>query len=274
MPELDLEDVLRDLPRPAFKARLKETLMEQQTVVPYLTVGPVDEVADFVKEIFGAEQLVRSKGSAGGTHYSFRIGDSTLMVGGGAALAHKAMPTMLHVYVPDVDAMYQRAIDAGGKSLGAPRDQEYGDRDCVVEDVAGNQWCLATSKGPSYKPDAMRRLTLYLHPQGVRNLVDFMKRAIGIDVREQYEAPDGTIAHAKVQLGNTIIEMGEAHAQWTPMPTMLYCNVPDADAAYERAIAEGGKSIAPPGNPPYSGRMAAIEDPAGNQWYFASPSPK
>ena len=274
MPELDLEAVLRDLPRPAFKARLRETLMEPQTVIPYLTVGPVDEVADFVKDILGAEQLVRSTGSAGGTHYSFRIGDSMLMVGGGAALAHKAMPSMLHVYVPDVDATHRRALEAGAKELGPPVDQPYGERGSAVEDAGGNQWCFATAFGPSFKPDPMRNVSMYLHPSGVPKLIDFMQRALDVRVLEQHAMPDGTIAHAKLQMGNTIIEMGEAHGQWTPMPTMLYCNVADADAAYEHAIAEGGKSVVPPGNAPYAGRMAAIEDPAGNQWYFASPSPK
>lgn len=272
MPELDLEDVLRDLPRPSFKQRLKERLMETQTVTPYITVGPVDELADFVKETFGAEELVRATGAAGGTHYSLRIGDSMLMIGGGAALAHAATPTMLHLFVPDVDDAHRRAIEAGAREVMPPRDQEYGERDSVVEDLAGNQWCLATSRGTAYKPDRMRNLTMYLHPFGVHDLIDFMQRALGVEVLEQYPAPDGTVMHAKVQLGNTIIEMGEAHGQWAPMPTMIHVNVPDSDAAYDRAVAEGAKSIMAPRDQPYGPRMAAVEDPTGNQWYFAGPS--
>ena len=271
MPELDLEQVLRDLPRPSFKQRLKERLMQPQTITPYITVGPADELAEFVKNTFGAEQLVRAIGGAGGVHYSLRIGDSQVMIGGGEALAHKAMPTMLHYYVPDVDALYQRALDAGAKSLGAPRDQEYGDRDCVVEDLAGNQWCLATSRGPRYKPESMRSVSIYLHPFGVRELVGFVERAFGAEALEQYPAPDGTVAHTKIRIGNTIVEMGEAHGPWLPMPTMIYLQVADADAAYQRAMAEGGKSVMPPANQPYGARVGAVEDPTGNQWYMAGP---
>ena len=274
MPELDLEEVLRDLPRPSFKQRLKERLMDPQTVTPYITAIPVDDLADFVKETFGAEELVRATGSAGGTHYSLRIGDSMLMMGGGAALSHPPMPTMLHMYVPHVDDAHRRAVAAGCKELKPPRDQEYGDRDSVVEDLAGNQWCLATSHGPHYRPERMRTVTAYLHPFGVRDLIEFMRQALGISVIEEYAAPDGTIAHAKVQLGNTIIEMGEAHAEWTPMPTMMHVNVADSDAAYERAIAAGAKSIMPPADQRYGPRMSAVEDPTGNQWYFAGPSRK
>jgi uncharacterized glyoxalase superfamily protein PhnB len=51
---------------------------------------------------------------------------------------------MLHLYMEDVDAVYQRAIQAGGKSLREPTDQFYGDRSGAVEDAFGNQWWIAT----------------------------------------------------------------------------------------------------------------------------------
>jgi PhnB protein len=270
MPELDLENALRDLPRPAFKRRLRE-MMEPQTLTPYITVRNVDALIDFVKTTFGAEELLRATGSAGGTHCEVRIADSKLMLGGGENVPPPETPTMLHYYVPDVDAMYERAIAAGAKSLGAPRDQEYGDRDCVVEDLAGNQWCLATSKGASYKPQELRAITMYLHPFGVTGLLDFIVRAFGAELLERHEAPDGTVPHAKARIGNSVLEMGEAHGQWQPMPSMIYLIVDDVDARYEQALAAGGKSSAPPADQSYGARTAAIEDPAGNQWYIAEP---
>ncbi len=273
MPELDLEQALRDLPRPSFRERLRASL-EPQTLTPYIVVGEVDAVIDFTKRMFNADELVRSTGSAGGTHCEVRIGDSRVMIGGGAHLSHSAMPTMLHVYVPDVDAMFERALAAGAKNLGPPRDQQYGDRDCMVEDAGGNQWCLATSRGPSYRPDALRTVTLYLHPSGVPKLIDFTEQALGSHTLERYAAPDGTVVHAKVQMGNSIIEIGEAHGQWQPMPSMIYVLVADTDAAYARAIDAGGKSIMPPADQSYGARMAGVEDQLGNQWYLAgAPTP-
>jgi uncharacterized glyoxalase superfamily protein PhnB len=269
MPELDLEQALRDLPRPSFKQKLRER-MQPQTLTPYIVVGPVDEVIDFVKDAFGAEEILRSTGSAGGTHCEVRIGDSRLMIGGGANLAHKAMPTMLHLYVRDVDAAHRRAIDLGGKSLMEPTDQGYGDRDSVVADPGGNQWCLATSTKGTYKPEMMRDVTLYLHPHGAGNLIDFLSKAFGAETLERHAAPDGTLIHAKVRVGNTIVEMGEAHGEWAPQPTMLHVLVADTDAAYARAIAAGAKSLNEPADNAYVGRMAAVEDPAGNQWYMAA----
>ena len=54
------------------------------------------------------------------------------------------MPTAIHLYVPDVDDAYRRAIDAGATSLMEPADQPYGERSGGVEDLSGNRWYIAT----------------------------------------------------------------------------------------------------------------------------------
>ena len=56
------------------------------------------------------------------------------------------MPSMLHLYVPNVDAVYQRAVAAGGTSTMEPMDQFYGDRSGGVKDPAGNHWFIGTHK--------------------------------------------------------------------------------------------------------------------------------
>ena len=114
---------------------------------------------------------------------------------------------------------------------------------------------------------------MYLHPHAVHELIPFVERAFGAKLLERYDAPDGTVAHAKLQLGNSVVEMGEAHGAWQPMPAMIHLLVDDADAAFERAVAAGGKSIMPPANQPYGARMAGVEDPTGNQWFMAAPLP-
>jgi PhnB protein len=51
---------------------------------------------------------------------------------------------MVYMYVPDVDALYGRALEAGATSISAPADQPYGDRTAGVKDGFGNQWYIAT----------------------------------------------------------------------------------------------------------------------------------
>ncbi len=120
----------------------KSTREGFHTVTPYLIVDEVDTLIAFVKQAFGAEETFRTTGSAGGQHVEVQIGDSMVMIGAGAA--GEAMPTMLFLYVEDVDAVYQRALEAGATALMEPSDQSHGDRMAGVKDASGNQWYMAT----------------------------------------------------------------------------------------------------------------------------------
>ena len=114
------------------------------SVTPYLAVDGAARLIDFVKHAFKAEEVMRL-GAPGDRigHAEVRIGDTLVMV----ADAHdgrQPMQAMLHVYVSDADATYQRALKAGGSSVQAPEDQFYGDRSGAVRDPAGNLWWIAT----------------------------------------------------------------------------------------------------------------------------------
>jgi PhnB protein len=112
------------------------------TVIPYIVVPGVAKLMDFAKRAFGATEVHVSKLPDGSVmHAEIKIGDSIIMMGDGG---QKTFLAMLHLYMEDVDAVYQRAIQAGGKSLREPTDQFYGDRSAAVEDSFGNQWWIAT----------------------------------------------------------------------------------------------------------------------------------
>src|SRR5258708_23765186 len=90
-----------------------------------------------------------------------------LMIGGGGKgwnWKGSPAPGALHLYVEDVDAVYERAMQAGATSLMAPTNQEYGDRDASVIDIGGNHWSIGTKQGPGYKPETHDRPVPYLHP--------------------------------------------------------------------------------------------------------------
>ncbi len=71
------------------------------------------------------------------------IGDSVVEMGESNG-PYLPMPTQFYLYVPDVDASYRRALEAGAASISEPADQPYGDRTAGVNDVFGNQWYFAT----------------------------------------------------------------------------------------------------------------------------------
>jgi uncharacterized glyoxalase superfamily protein PhnB len=114
------------------------------TVTPYIVVPEVAKLIEFTKQAFGASEVFISKRPDGSVmHAEIKIGDSMIMMAEGGE-GGKTFLAMLHLYVDDVDAVYQRAIGAGAKSLREPTDQVYGDRSGGVEDSFGNQWWLAT----------------------------------------------------------------------------------------------------------------------------------
>lgn len=117
------------------------------TVTPYLIAQEAVNLIEFVKQAFGATENFRGIGSAGGIHAEVRIGDSMVMIGGGAGdgvWRGESMPATLHLYVNDVDSLYQRALQAGATSLTEPANQSYGDRMAGVKDSFGNIWYIAT----------------------------------------------------------------------------------------------------------------------------------
>ncbi len=276
---------LRGLPHEEFRASLKAELERSttmatpavnripegyRTITPYLTVREAPQLLEFLGQAFGAQVLFQGTGSAGGMHAEVKIGDSKVMVGGGGAYPGPWFPTSIHLKVDNVDTIYARALQAGATSIHAPADFDYGERGAGVKDLSGNHWYLATPKGETHFLPEMGNVTPYLHPVGAPKLIDFLKEAFSAEEVARHEEPEGTVVHAKVRLGNSILEMGEAHGEYQPMPSMFYMYVNNVDAAYERAIQVGAKSLSAPADQPYGDRNAAVEDPFGNQWYLAA----
>ena len=114
------------------------------TVTPYLVVRDVPRLIDFLRQAFGATEIMRSARPDGSImHAEVTIGDSRVMMGE-ASTEWPPMPGCVHLYVVDTDALYHLALQAGAKSLREPTDQFYGDRMAGVQDPIGNQWWIAT----------------------------------------------------------------------------------------------------------------------------------
>jgi uncharacterized glyoxalase superfamily protein PhnB len=96
------------------------------TVTPYVRMREAG-LLDFLTTVFDAQETFSVKGSAGGVHREVRLGDSMLMIGeGGVEGDFPFSPAAFHVYVPDADAAFQRAIAGGATSMGDPADRAQG----------------------------------------------------------------------------------------------------------------------------------------------------
>jgi len=120
-----------------------------RSVQPYLHLRDAHNIIPFVEAAFGAEALGVAKSPEGKVlHATIKIGNATLEIDE-AHGEFQPMPCYLHVYVPDTDALYARALRAGASSVEPPATKPYGDRSAAVKDPFGNTWYLATYLGPA-----------------------------------------------------------------------------------------------------------------------------
>jgi PhnB protein len=242
------------------------------SITPYLLVKDAPALIDFVKQVFGADETFRTSASADGMEAEVRIGDSRVRVGGGSPDSEwrgEARPTALHVYVLDTDAAYQRALKAGAVTIQAPSDHDYGERGASVQDPHGNYWYIATHLGERYTPDGLRTVTPYLQPLRSEPVINFVRHAFGAEELARHASPDGVIFHARMKIGDSSLEMADAHGLYQPMPTTFYLYLPNVDAAYRRALEAGATSVAAPIDQPYGDRNASVRDVFGNLWHMA-----
>jgi uncharacterized glyoxalase superfamily protein PhnB len=126
---------------------------EFRTITPHLVVRGVAAAVDFYRKAFGAEELYRNMAPDGVSimHSELLVGDSRFFVndefpehGVFAPRAEYGTGLTLHMYVPDVDSFYARAIAAGAEVVMPLADCFWGDRYCIFKDPFGHRWSVAS----------------------------------------------------------------------------------------------------------------------------------
>jgi len=107
------------------------------TVIPRIIVDDVQGLVQFIKKVFGASGKYEEERPS-----VLTIGNSKVMISGTGV--RDVANAVLYVYVPDVEATYQRAVAADVRVIEKPMDLPYGDRRCMVQDRWGNTWQIAT----------------------------------------------------------------------------------------------------------------------------------
>jgi PhnB protein len=119
---------------------------EHQSVMPYLIVKGADELIEFLKKVFDAEdqgRVLRAEGMI--LHAEVNIYGSTVMIAE-TSQRYPVINSGIFIYVPDTDATYERALDLGATSVMEPQNTKYAHRGAGIRDPFGNTWWLATIK--------------------------------------------------------------------------------------------------------------------------------
>jgi PhnB protein len=145
-------------------AKVKPIPDNYPRVTPYLTVAGGADAIDFYVTVFGAKERGRMSAPGGKIgHAELEIGDSMIMLsdefpemGGKSPTTIGGSPVTVMVYVEDVDAVFEKALDNGGTAISKVEDQFYGDRSGTFEDPWGHKWHVA-SHVEDVPPDEMER---------------------------------------------------------------------------------------------------------------------
>ena len=136
------------------------------SVTPYLIIKGAAKALEFYQRAFGAKETIRMPGPGGKiTHAEMRIGNSIVMladehpeINARSPESFGGSPVMIHLYVEDVDAVFNQAVAAGAKVERALADQFYGDRTGGVKDPFGYSWYIATHKEDVSPAEMQKRM--------------------------------------------------------------------------------------------------------------------
>lgn len=124
-------------------------------------------------------------------------------------------------------------------------------------------------------PATYPRVTPHLTIDGAVGAVDFYKEVLGATERMRMRMPDGTVSHAEIEIGGSVIMIGEANL---PIPTdpspktlggtpvSLFVYVEDVDDVFQRAVKAGAEPVSEPSDHFYGDRVATVDDPYGHRW--------
>ena len=242
-----------------------------RTLTPYLLVSGAANLINFYKEAFGAEEIFRvaRPGSDLIMHAEVRIAGSMVEIADATA-EFKPRASSNILYVPDADAVFHRAVEAGATSLAAPADRHHGDREGAVKDPGGNTWYITTHiTGDHVTADTPAVVPVFL-VQNAEKYVEFLKQAFRARELFMTKSPDGKIRYVSLRVGDSVLAGGEVHGEFQAAPFLLHMYVANTDEVYANALRHGATTVRGLEDAPYGDRTATVQDPAGNLWSLAT----
>lgn len=127
-------------------------------------------------------------------------------------------------------------------------------------------------------PDGYHTVTPYLIVKNAADAIQFYQKAFGAKEIMRFAMPNGKIAHAEIQIGNSRIMLADEYIEMNAKspeayggsPISMHLYVEDVDQLFEQAVAAGAKIERPIEDQFYGDRLGGLSDPFGHQWYISS----
>ena len=117
-------------------------------------------------------------------------------------------------------------------------------------------------------PEDCGSVTPYVIVKGVARFIDFLKEAFGAVDRGRVRNDDGTIGHAEVWIGDSVVMMFDAKEDWPETPSFLTLYVEDCDKVHRSALKAGATTVTDLSTNAWGDRGSRIRDPFGNSWWI------
>ena len=121
----------------------------------------------------------------------------------------------------------------------------------------------------NYAPEGYHTIIPYLIVPEATRFIQFMKNVFDAELINQHMRDETIIMHGEIKVGDSIIMFADSTPQYAPMPAPFFIYVENADAAYQRALANGATVVTEMGDQQY-GRSGGVKDPFGNTWWITS----
>jgi PhnB protein len=117
-------------------------------------------------------------------------------------------------------------------------------------------------------PEGYHTVTPWIISPDTARLIDYVKEAFDAEELYRLTGEDGTIGHAEVRIGDSVVMMFDARPDWPPTPGFLRLYVEDADAVHRQAVVAGGTSVTDVTHLSFGDRIGRVRDPLGNLWWI------
>jgi PhnB protein len=120
-------------------------------------------------------------------------------------------------------------------------------------------------------PDGYHSVNPYIVVEGVERLIDFLAEVFdGVEQGEREIRLDGTIGHADVRIGDSLVMLSEATPDYPARPCVQFAYVDDVDTVFSKALRAGVSAITEPAEQPWGDRVGGFHDPFDNRWWVAT----
>lgn len=113
-------------------------------------------------------------------------------------------------------------------------------------------------------------VSAYIMVAGAAKLIDFLSAVFGATTVLRHDRPDGSIMHASVRIGDSVVMIADAMPDYPAFPVWLHVYVPDVDETYATALGHGATVVQSPTEKGDGDRRGGFADPAGNTWWIAT----